>query len=191
MIGLNFDEQGPAVWQFNAIGRQMTDDDLRRVLLTPPEPPFYVDPLRGSDEQKGSQLEPLASCAKAQELVAAYQDRHPEADLEGQPVVKVTCRPPTCTFLRCAVQGCRNQVCKTHGDGKGTWENNWVDFDFSFRVVKCGWEGCEVAFCSRHASKMGSCEVCTHGTQAEAGAVYPSSFRVVTHGPVYCGPYLL
>ena len=99
------------------------------MLLAPLEPPFYVDPTKGSDEQSGSQRAPVASCDKAQELVEEYLKHRglPCNSLDGKIAIKVTCRPESCRLLKCCEAGCPNQVYKTHGDGKGKYYSNSMD----------------------------------------------------------------
>lgn len=165
---LNFEEG----FASPCIGRLITEEDLRQVLLAPVEPPFYVDPTKGSDEQSGSQRAPVASCDKAQELVEEYLKHRglPCNSLDGKIAIKVTCRPESCRLLKCCEAGCPNQVCKTHGDGKGKYYSNndlMVSYHH-FQVGSCQWGDCDVAYCPRHTAKMGYCQVCKMNGDAQA-----------------------
>merc|ERR1740129_1605343 len=121
MLGISAEE---GMWEFTVIGERLTDDDLRCVLLTPGCPPFHVDPQHGQNSWKGSERQPVASVEKAHELVEAYLERNPRANVNCEVVVKMRCRTPHCSFLKCGAAGCTRNICKDHGTGNGYWEDD-------------------------------------------------------------------
>ena len=126
------------------------------------QPPWYVDMRDGDDSSTGEARHPLKALDCAHELMNAYSKRRVFQESKCS-VVRVLCAVPFCELLVCSAKGCSTRVCREHGTGGGRWERD-ADGDsydgFEFAPCVCQEQGCEVAFCRVHESRMQSCDVC-------------------------------